>query len=563
MRSMAVCNQRAYVASWLTRILAGALLAIAFLFLAGLPFAPRGHAQEQLARPGEAYVTRFSGTLTQNGRTIIDTTGTVGSLVDVRQPGNAARGGHWLDEPQRLPVTAAEVGQVFGIAFDDANPANIYLTATSAFGLHLRAGKAGWMAGMWGADGGSGSVYKLDAANNYKPGIFATIVLRGRANTGAALGNIAYDKWNRQLYVSDLETGMIHRLAISDGRDLGRYDHGVTGRTSFTDATDGASLSLPGVTFDANTKARKSDCPGGDFASTPACWNLADFRRRVWGLGVRADAVTGAVRLYYALWGSQGFGNTAWFRAADDGSFDQGNSLWSVGIAADGSFDTTSVRREFFMPDFFRHPGTADHGPSQPVSDIAFSRSGGQDVMLLAERGGVRNLEDIRKLLEAGADKVSIMTAAVKTRAFVREAAEKFGSQCIVVAIDAKKVAGATNPQWEIFTHGGRRATGIDAVAFAHLVESKGAGEILLTSMDRDGTKDGFDLDLTRTIADAVPVPVIASGGVGTLDHLVEGVTKGHASAVLAASIFHFGEYSIGEAKRHMADAGVAVRLDA
>ncbi|HDO51529.1 MAG TPA: DUF11 domain-containing protein, partial [Rhizobiales bacterium] len=392
MWSMTVCNQRKYVASWLTRALAGLLLVTALSILAGLPFAPRSHAQEPPAQPGEAYVTRFSGTLTQGGRTIIDTTGTVGSLVDVRQPGDAARGRHWLDEPQRQSVTAAEVGQVFGIAFDDATPANIYLSATSAFGLHRTAEKAGWMAGMWGANGGPGTVYRLDAANSYKPGIFATITLGGRANTGAALGNIAYDRWNRQLYVSDLETGMIHRLAISDGRDLGQYDHGTQGRASFTDATTGVRWSVPAVAFDATAKARTKDCPGGNFAETPECWNLADFRRRVWGLGVRKDTSSGEIRLYYAVWSSQGLGNEAWFEAADDESNDQSNSLWSVKIAADGSFDTDSVRREFFLPDFFRHPGIADHGPSHPVSDIAFAGSGSPDVMLLAERGGVRNL---------------------------------------------------------------------------------------------------------------------------------------------------------------------------
>ncbi len=183
--------------------------------------------------------------------------------------------------------------------------------------------------------------------------------------------------------------------------------------------------------------------------------------------------------------------------------------------------------------------------------------------MPLTVGGGVRTLDDIRRLLQAGADKVSINTAAVNRREFVAEGAEKFGSQCIVVAIDAKRVSpDGETPRWEIFTHGGRKPTGIDAVAYAREVVALGAGEILLTSMDRDGTKAGFDIALTRTVADAVSVPVIASGGVGTLDHLVEGVRDGHASAVLAASIFHFGTYSIGEAKRHMAEAGLAMRLD-
>lgn len=182
--------------------------------------------------------------------------------------------------------------------------------------------------------------------------------------------------------------------------------------------------------------------------------------------------------------------------------------------------------------------------------------------MPLTVGGGVREIADIRNLLLAGADKVSINTAAVRRPEFVREAADKFGNQCIVVAIDAKRVSAADEPErFEIFTHGGREATGIDAVAFARQVVALGAGEILLTSMDRDGTKIGYNLPLTKAIADAVPVPVIASGGVGNLDHLVEGVKQGHASAVLAASIFHFGTYTVAEAKAHMASAGLAMRL--
>ncbi|MCU0731236.1 MAG: imidazole glycerol phosphate synthase subunit HisF [Hyphomonas sp.] len=204
---------------------------------------------------------------------------------------------------------------------------------------------------------------------------------------------------------------------------------------------------------------------------------------------------------------------------------------------------------------------TASHENRDTIFHIV-ERTAERCFMPLTVGGGVRTVEDIRKLLEAGADKVSINTAAVFNRQFVKEASEKFGAQCIVVAIDAKKVSGPGEAdRWEIFTHGGRKPTGIDAVQYAREVVSLGAGEILLTSMDRDGTKAGFDLALTRAISDAVPVPVIASGGVGDLDHLVDGVTKGHASAVLAASIFHFGTYTIGEAKRHMAAAGIPVRL--
>ena len=200
---------------------------------------------------------------------------------------------------------------------------------------------------------------------------------------------------------------------------------------------------------------------------------------------------------------------------------------------------------------------TASHENRDTILDVV-TRTAEACFMPLTVGGGVRTVEDIRKLLTCGADKVSINTAAVNRRAFVKEAAEKFGDQCIVVAIDAKRVGD----HWEIFTHGGRNPTGIDAVGYAREVVSLGAGEILLTSMDRDGTKTGYDVALTRAIADAVTVPVIASGGVGNLDHMVEGIRDGHATAVLAASIFHFGEYTVREAKDYMARAGLPMRLD-
>jgi cyclase len=205
---------------------------------------------------------------------------------------------------------------------------------------------------------------------------------------------------------------------------------------------------------------------------------------------------------------------------------------------------------------------TASHENRDIIFDVV-RRTAEACFMPLTVGGGVRTIDDIRRLLACGADKVSINTAVVARRAFVREAAEKFGDQCIVVAIDAKRISQpGESERWEIFTHGGRHPTGLDAVDYAREVAALGAGEILLTSMDRDGTRQGFDIPLTRAIADAVPVPLIASGGVGTLAHLVEGIRNGHATAVLAASIFHFGEYSIRQAKEYMTRAGLPMRLD-
>ena len=205
---------------------------------------------------------------------------------------------------------------------------------------------------------------------------------------------------------------------------------------------------------------------------------------------------------------------------------------------------------------------TATHENRGTMLDVV-RRTAEACFMPLTVGGGVRTIDDIKTLLRSGADKVSINSAAVSNREFVKQAAEKFGEQCIVVAIDAKRVKrGGGSDRWEIFTHGGRNSTGIDAIEYAQEVVSLGAGEILLTSMDRDGTRQGFDLPLTQAISDSVPVPVIASGGVGNLDHLVDGIRQGHATAVLAASIFHFGEFTIRQAKEHMVRAGLPMRLD-
>ncbi|MEO9458565.1 MAG: imidazole glycerol phosphate synthase subunit HisF [Lentilitoribacter sp.] len=205
---------------------------------------------------------------------------------------------------------------------------------------------------------------------------------------------------------------------------------------------------------------------------------------------------------------------------------------------------------------------TASSGNRETIFDVV-AQTAEHCFMPLTVGGGVREVKDIRKLLLSGADKVSINTAAVNNPDFVGEAADKFGNQCIVVSIDAKKTSKpGEEDRWEIFTHGGRNETGINAIEFAIRMTEFGAGELLVTSMDRDGSKIGYDIDLTRAIADATSVPVIASGGVGDLDHLVEGIRDGHATAVLAASIFHFGTYTIGEAKQYMADAGLAMRLD-
>jgi hypothetical protein len=353
--------------------------------IALLPTVP-ALAQDAM-QPGEAFVTRFSGIQPSVNGPAIDTNGTVGSIIDVRSPRTPPLGQHWVDEPQRKPVTAGQVGLVFGVTLDDANPPNIYLSATSAFGLH-RSGKD-WMAGMWGQGGGPGTIYRLDASTGYAPRVFSQVSLNGRPNSGAALGNIAYDRANKQLFVSDMETGMIHRIRAADGADLGVYDHGTQGRAGFVNAENGERTSLPPIAFNTNSRARIDDC-GAKFDNSPQCWNFAASGRRVWGLGVRRDAMTSESRLFYSVWSSPAFGQPGWNQASDD---DKRNTVWSVRLGPNGGFDTTDIRREFILPDFFeRHADVARAGFSQPVSDISFSECGQRPVMLVAERGGIRNL---------------------------------------------------------------------------------------------------------------------------------------------------------------------------
>jgi uncharacterized repeat protein (TIGR01451 family) len=336
---------------------------------------------------GEAYVTRFSG-VRAGATPSIDLDGIVGSIVDLRRPGHAAIGQHWINEPQRAQIRAREAGQVFGVALDDASPPNVYLTATAAFGLHRTADNRAWMPGMWGPGGGPGSVYKLTPESGYKPRLLADIRLDGRPNGGAALGNIAFDSFNRQLLVSDLETGIIHRISPEDGRELGRFDHGVTGRVRFYDAATGESGGLEAVPFDPASRPRLDNCPT-PFARSPECWNVADFRRRIWGLGVRREATTGEVRVYYAVWGSAALGSAAHASADVD---DRRNWVWSVALTEVGDFDLARVTREFPLPDLLTEPAErARHGTSQPVSDVTFSRCGDGQTMLVAERGSLRN----------------------------------------------------------------------------------------------------------------------------------------------------------------------------
>ena len=330
-------------------------------------------------KAGQAFVTRFSGVETRIDRdgkstSSLNLNGVVGRLIDITRPLGQPVGQHWKNPPQALEILASETGQVFGIAFDDATPPNIYVSATSAFGLHRSPNNQAWAQGMWGKgpsgqEGGPGTIYKLNAQNNYAPEIFADVRLQGRENSGPALGNLAYDKVNKQLFVSDLETGMIHRFDIKTGKDLGHYDHGVTGRSRFFDALTGTVSSLKTHAFKPDCAAQVKMCKS-NFSSTPSCWNYAPGDRRVWGLGVRTMA-DGKQRLFYATWGSVD---------SDEGV----NAVWSIGLDENGGFAIDNITREFVIKPLVVDEKIAFSAPT----DLAFSSNGD---LLVGERAAPRN----------------------------------------------------------------------------------------------------------------------------------------------------------------------------
>jgi hypothetical protein len=316
----------------------------------------------QVIQPGEGYVTRFSGVVhKEQGKNVIDPNGTVGSIIDLRYPKRPPDGSHWIDEPQRVPIKASEAGQVFAIAIDN-NSGDIYVGATAKFGLHLNDDKS-WMEGMWGKNGDAGTVYLLQADNDYQPQIFTHVTLNGRKNTGASLGDVVYDANHKQIFVSDLETGMIHRYAGVSGEELGYFDHGVTGRSRFLDKDTGKHSALASVKFDINSAANIKNCEH-KLEDTTSCWNLAKSGRRVWGLGLYSTKDD--TRLYYAVWSGE----------------DKNNSIWSVGLDQKGDFNLKDIQREFILP-----MKSSDN--SLQISDIAFSIEG---EMLIAENGELRNL---------------------------------------------------------------------------------------------------------------------------------------------------------------------------
>ncbi len=357
----------------------------AIVIMMGLLAVARGAAADDTPATGDAIVTQFSGvrSVRQSGDNQawqIDPEGAVARVLSLQ---NRKAASDRESMPDRRPLaTAAQVGQVFGIAMDDATPPNIYLSATSIYGLARS--NDDWMEGQWGSGGGPGTIWKLDAADDYSPSIFANVELDGRSNSGPGLGNIAYDPYHRQLIVSDLETGMIQALAIEDGTERDRFDHGLQARSGFIDAVTGEARALSVVEFDTATAARVDDCESGPFVSSPLCWNLADFRRRVWGLGVQRDEKTGTVRVFYAVWSDTAFDNPAFTDALPE---ERTNSVWSVELDREGRFEPVTARLEFLVPsEKDAEDRTSDRFA---ISDIALPRTTKQQVIVIARHRGL------------------------------------------------------------------------------------------------------------------------------------------------------------------------------
>ena len=305
-----------------------------FLTIALLPAKP-SFAQQDALQPGEAYVTRFSGREARHRRRGDRHRRHRRQHHRCALPAQtAARASIGSTSRRRKPVTASQVGQVFGVTLDDANPPNVYLTATSAFGLH-RTGN-NWMPGMWGPGGGPGAIYRLDASTGYAPRVFAQITLNGRPNSGAALGNIAYDRINKQLFVSDLETGMIHRIRAADGGDLGFYDHGIQGRNEFHEGRRRSAARACRRSRSIPIRARASRIVSGRFDYSPQCWNFAATGRRVWGLGVRRDVDAQRIATLLRGVASPDFEQPVWNQEGDD---EKRKSVWSVRLGPNGGFD--------------------------------------------------------------------------------------------------------------------------------------------------------------------------------------------------------------------------------
>ncbi len=360
-----------------------------FLLLVFFAFsrADSAQADENELFEGAAVVTTFSGLISEgNGEDTIDRAGIAVRVLDLSRPGSAPAGK--LIDPNELHfVRARDVGQVFALAVDGETPTNIYVAATSAYGLFRNADNSDWAQGMWGSGGGPGTIYRLNADDDYSAEIFARVSLDGRFNTGAGLGGIAFDVSHRQLFVSDLETGMVHRFGVRGGSERGIFDHGVDGRTGFRDVESGDNEELDGVPFNSRSGANIERCGAGRssaaaarFMANPNCWNFAPAKRRVWALAYR-QTEEGGSRLFYSVWGSSSFGEPAGEASGADGK----NSIWSVGINSNGSFNAADVRREFVMPPFYvSRQDRADFGDSHPVTSIEFLED---RVMLVAERG--------------------------------------------------------------------------------------------------------------------------------------------------------------------------------